>query len=662
MDKKPELLAPAGNTEAFYAAMESGADAVYLGLKDFNSRARAMNFSLKQLPAVLMEARKKGIKIYITLNTVIKNRELPLLINQLQHLQVLRPDALIIQDWGVAYLVRKYFPEMQLHASTQMGIHNSNGVNHAGALGFGRVICARELTMKELALVAKRTQTELEVFIHGALCYSISGMCLFSSYLGGASANRGLCTQPCRRFFKAGENQEAWFSLKDNQQIKQLQKLRETGIASLKIEGRMKSASYVSQVTQIYRTLLDNPQKAESTALLPGDDMGREKTDYFLGGNLKNAITKIHHIGTPIGKVIQADGKSIQFDASITLTEGMRLIITDTETNLQKIVRLTGAPVSTQGNLHWLCTEKISAGSSVFLVSLREKKFPSRLPNIRVNHQIQIDNKLKNNILNQFKSDISKENKEEIFLRINNPEWGEIIRMEYINGLILRLSAKQRKFFPESITIEKSQRHKIWLELPKFISENTSADLADFCQNAVQMGYQKFILSHIGQKKFLPANTQFATNENVYVYNDAAAKLISEEGAEFWTSPYENELENLLSGHNRNAMIALYYYPELFYSRMPVKIPSGHQAVFSDEQGRRFFKKVSDGITVVLPEIPVALFQNKDHLKNHGFSKFMIDLNWVEPSARLLKKVMLRMKNSEQLHPSTTFNFRKGLK
>ena len=192
---KPELLLPAGTLEAFFAAMEGGADAVYLGLKKFNARNRARNFSYADLQNIMAEAHSRGRKVYVTLNTLIKNNELSELVETLSALSQCRPDALIIQDLAVANLVQRYFPDLNIHASTQMSVHNSKSCNFLKDCGFSRVVLARELTMHELSQLMRSVKVETEVFVHGALCYSVSGQCLFSSYLGGNSANRGLCTQ-----------------------------------------------------------------------------------------------------------------------------------------------------------------------------------------------------------------------------------------------------------------------------------------------------------------------------------------------------------------------------------------------------------------------------------------------------------------------------------
>lgn len=173
---------PAGNTEMFHAALEGGADAVYLGLKRFNAREKAGNFTLSQLPALLGKADQHNLKIYLTLNTVIKNKEIPELIDTLYAISQTKVSAMIIQNWGVYYLVRHYFNNINLHASTQMGNHNSLGGLFSQNHGFDKVIFARELTQSEVSDIRKKSDTSVELFVHGALCYSFSGMCIFSSY------------------------------------------------------------------------------------------------------------------------------------------------------------------------------------------------------------------------------------------------------------------------------------------------------------------------------------------------------------------------------------------------------------------------------------------------------------------------------------------------
>jgi U32 family peptidase len=255
--KKPELLAPAGNMESFFAAIENGADAVYLGLKSFSARAKAENFTIDQLSQMVSYSHTRNKHIYITLNTLIKEHELPNLIELLSELDSLKIDGLIVQDMSLVKLVRDNFPNLDLHASTQMTVHNSAGVKILEELGFKRVVLARELTLKEITEIRKQTSVELEHFVHGAHCFSFSGQCYFSSWIGGKSGNRGQCTQPCRRSYTHKNKSGYYFSPKDLSSIDLLDNLKKAGVSSFKIEGRKKSAAYVAKVVSIYRKVLD---------------------------------------------------------------------------------------------------------------------------------------------------------------------------------------------------------------------------------------------------------------------------------------------------------------------------------------------------------------------------------------------------------------------
>ena len=257
----PGLLAPAGSPACALAAFEAGADAIYAGLAKFNARERGENFTPERMAQIIEYAHKLGRKVYLTLNTLVKESELPEVAETLALLEEIGPDALLVQDLGIIRMAREYFPKLVLHASTQMGFHNSAGLEIAKKLGVSRVVLERQMTLEEIAAVRKSTKLELEVFVHGALCVSLSGACLFSSYLGGYSGNRGKCKQPCRRRYFGKNGNGFFFSPQDLCTIELIPKLRELGIESLKIEGRLKQPDYVRQTVGAYRTLLDAPEE-----------------------------------------------------------------------------------------------------------------------------------------------------------------------------------------------------------------------------------------------------------------------------------------------------------------------------------------------------------------------------------------------------------------
>lgn len=293
--KKVELLAPAGNIQAFYGAINAGADAVYLGGSSFGARAYADNFSVEELLKCIEYAHIFNKKIYLTVNTLVKDREFEALHEFITPLYEAHIDGLIIQDLGVFQYIKNHFPEMELHASTQMTICSEHGAKLLKEMGASRIVPARELSLKELISIKNNVDIEIEAFIHGAMCYCYSGQCLYSSILGGRSGNRGRCAQPCRLPYtvKTGNVQydEAYYlSLKDMCTIESIPDLIQSGIDSFKIEGRMKRPEYAAGVTSIYRKYIDkyyalllqhSPDEAKAKFYISSKDLERLKGLYI---------------------------------------------------------------------------------------------------------------------------------------------------------------------------------------------------------------------------------------------------------------------------------------------------------------------------------------------------------------------------------------------
>lgn len=259
---KPELLAPAGSMESLKAAVNNGCDAVYLGGKLFSARQFAGNFSLEELEEACDYCHLRGVKVYVTINTLYKDEELKELLGFVGKLFKMGVDALIIQDSGAAKLIRENYPDLPLHASTQMTANSLEDVRYLESLGFSKIVLSRELSLEEIGEITQQAEAEIETFIHGALCVCFSGQCLMSSILGGRSGNRGRCAQTCRlpyTLYKGADKLQEGYLLspKDIQTVTILPQLIEAGIASLKIEGRMKNPEYVAGVTGIYRKYID---------------------------------------------------------------------------------------------------------------------------------------------------------------------------------------------------------------------------------------------------------------------------------------------------------------------------------------------------------------------------------------------------------------------
>ncbi len=361
--KKPELLAPAGNMDAFLAAIEAGADAIYIGGYTFGARAFANNFSDDEIIKCINYAHLYGVKVYITVNTIVYEKEVDLFLNYIDFLHRNNVDAIIIQDLGMFDLVRKVYPNLELHASTQMHIHNLNGVLNLQKWGAKRVVMARETSYEILKEIKKHTSIELEVFVHGALCVSYSGQCLISSLIGGRSGNRGKCAGTCRQQYNLIDdngkkyNEDSYLlSTRDLNTLEDIGKLIELGIDSFKIEGRMKRAEYVYLVVSIYRKAIDNYLKYKETRITEDDILELKKiyNRRFTKGYLfndKNIMNtyRPNHLGIKIGKVIKKDKNSIYIKLNNKLIngDGIRflnkveddgLIISQMYINKQKVI------------------------------------------------------------------------------------------------------------------------------------------------------------------------------------------------------------------------------------------------------------------------------------------------------------------------------------
>ncbi len=337
-----ELLAPVGNFENFFAALEAGADAVYVGAPGFNARNLAKDLQLEEIGAMIRYSHARAKKLYIAANSLLLERELPRVIETLALLETFQPDALIVQDLGLIQLVQKHFPRLKMHASTLMTAHNTEAVQALSHLGCERVVLARELTLKEIGSICARTEIEIEIFIHGAMCFSYSGLCLFSSFLGGKSGLRGRCVQPCRRAYstsgkgKKGGHEKSGaylFSMNDLTGLAAIPALREAGVASLKIEGRLRSAHYVRTVVQAYRLAMDATAEEfqdvlPQAASLVKKAMSRKiSSGYFFSPQPPEAITPYHsgNIGLHLGRAESVKPAGEAFVCTVSLKESLQV-------------------------------------------------------------------------------------------------------------------------------------------------------------------------------------------------------------------------------------------------------------------------------------------------------------------------------------------------
>ncbi|MDO8727040.1 MAG: DUF3656 domain-containing protein [Candidatus Methanoperedens sp.] len=347
----PELLAPVGSKESLIAAVENGADAVYFGGTLFSARQYASNFDREELEWAIDHAHARMVRTYVTVNTLIKDSELEEAASYLHFLCNAGADAVIVQDIGILKLLREQLPDLPVHASTQMTIHNAEGVKFLQEMGVKRVVLAREMSLDEIMRIKSETGIEIETFIHGALCFSYSGQCLLSSMIGGRSGNRGYCAQPCRKKYRAGEVEGYLLSPKDLNMSEHIPVLMEAGIDSFKIEGRMKRPEYVAGVVRVYRRLIDRYVKEPSKFRVTDEEKHTLRqlfnrgftTGYFLGNPGSELMSRKypHNRGTQIGSVVDYEPRkkmvSIYLKAQLRAGDGIGIGVRDTGVTVKGI-------------------------------------------------------------------------------------------------------------------------------------------------------------------------------------------------------------------------------------------------------------------------------------------------------------------------------------
>ncbi|MCL2759349.1 MAG: U32 family peptidase [Treponema sp.] len=599
-----ELLAPAGSPEALDAAIGEGADAVYLGLKDFNARLRSTNFTYAQFEGAMRSLRRMGKKVYVTVNTVFEQREADRMYQLLKYLANHEPDALIVQDFGIIALCKSEFPNLRLHASTQMNIASARGANALSRHGVSRVVLARELSLEELRSIKTETNLELEVFVHGALCISVSGICLFSSFLGGKSANRGMCTQACRRLYHKSDRSEGnsgyYFSSNDLQLLERVPDLAAAGIKALKIEGRMKSASYVGAVVSAYRLVVDAVSGGDEDEIrrcieqgqeILRNDFARPKTQYLIGGvdsfshteaqrrkehkkDEQNEEEKLHvkidwlnpaqdgGTGISLGIILK-----IKFDggerlALVTPPMGVKLSARDSvrihhsDDSGRISQKLTFAEKGNGG--YWISAPEGSIGDHVYLIQTKEmrKRYAPVITQTPAGKGPGRERTPFPQItLTSNESGRNKKNEpfpEELYVAVSRPEDFYILQSSRPKRVMLPLSRKNARYLlsdNKPVLPFKPAEMIITLDpwFPQSIAGYENAVMADEIRQLIEKGYHHYVVNNPGHFSMLRDfdKIKLIAGPWLYTFNSWSLSYIASLGVHGFISPLENNRQNL---------------------------------------------------------------------------------------------------------------------
>ncbi len=699
----PELVAPAGNLESFFAAMEAGADAVYLGLKKFSARRLARNFSLEELSRVIAFARGKDAKIYVALNSLILPAEIPELVETLAMLEKIGPDALIIQDPAVLYLVFNYFPGIRLHGSTLMAIHNHCGAQELKKLGVKRVVLARELSLEEIREIRKKTDIELEVFVHGALCYSYSGLCLASSFLGGKSGLRGNCVQPCRRLYRSRGETGYFLSASDLSAIEIVPEFKRAGVEALKLEGRMKPAEYVHSVVKAYRLVLDAPENREKEAIgealeiLKGAPGRKPTPGYFLQGKKKaNSLDILapHRSGTSgiwIGTVTGKRGSEIIVKLRHGLDAGDRLRPEsgsgkEKQAFVVKEIRKKGKNVRAgkKGDVITLRTGvNIDVEDKLFKVGSKSRSRWSshsklgKQPFGRLGTSLP---ELKKNLfsrdpaLDEYCADALGR------LRDEGNRWSRLPERSYLKIGGVHLLSEAFKFPVDDVillatreNLEKVSKRRFSHEqfdrfgwfIPPIILEKDIEYYSNAIAWYVERGFNYWWINNWSHFKFfenrgvkLVADSSFNVSNNVelWVYRNwgCRAAVLS------WEMSRQDIARLVKSRPPLPVYMTVYGYPPIFTSRIKPPVKSSKISLEGDKRSS-FRVTDREGVCIISPSWPVNLFEYLDEIKSLGIRNFVIDCSHSHCDKRELTRVVSGYRRERTDLPRSRFNYERSV-
>lgn len=708
-----ELLAPAGNIESLDAAVGEGADAVYLGLKSFNARLRTANFAWNQFEAAVDALHRQKKKVYVTVNTVCEERETERLYRFLSYLRSVGPDALIIQDYAVIRMAQEFFPEMPLHASTQMNVESASAVRLLQSLGIRRTVLARELGLEEIKKIKRETDAELEVFVHGALCVSESGLCLFSSYLGGKSANRGMCTQACRRFYSAevsgGARQGYYFSPCDLQLIEQIPDLIDAGVSSFKIEGRMKSAEYVGTVVSAYRYVIDHYKEDRKGAIATGkrilaSDFARSKTTYWYGfttpeDGVQNAAEKILNpdqaggTGIYLGKIastkpapkelIQAYRDSLPANSAepaqnIQLAalqggnydpdpgDSIRLHKKDDSGRVSHKIR--SVEIDEQKNKRWIdIPAGFTMGDDVYLLQIKSgsKRYGRVLPNDISRFRKQPRDEMlpvldltpvKQNELSYFP--------EGVYAQVSSIP--DVFAVQALNPvrLILELNSETCYDLLNKKTALPFPKKQVYISLEPFCAAAQEDNLKSTLEQLISDGYNQFVVNNLAHIQMLRnSDVRMIAGPYLYTFNRWAVSFLENQDIGAFIMPYENSRRNLEATFDESVrsrvLVPVFAYPALF--RMRFKLPKDYDFTYFEDKEETVFKVNStvDG-SFVMPEEPFCIVDKIKHINASGFKRILIDFSKTKVSRSQIKAISTSMAKGLPLSGISRFNWKDG--
>lgn len=689
-NKDFELLAPAGSLEILKGVIESGADAVYVGGSMFGARAYANNFTEEELLEAIDFAHLRGVKVYLTVNTLIKNSEFSKLYDYLLPYYKRGLDAVIVQDLGVVKAIHEYFPSMELHTSTQMTVTGADGVRFLSQFGVTRVVMAREVSLAEMKRIHEETGMELEAFVHGALCYSYSGQCLFSSILGGRSGNRGRCAQPCRLPYTVeGKKDEYILSLKDMCGIKALDKLHDAGVYSLKIEGRMKQLEYACGVVKYYRSYIDSMKPVTDAEYDRIKALGNRCgfTDrYYFDHNGSDMVTYVKPNFVSNAAEPSPEKRKLSIEGELVLREGEPGSLTvkrgdvTYKASIEPVSAALKAPLDKKAAIDRINKTgdtdfefshiKAQIGENVFVPNgalnklrrdaisglcdkLLKKYYRDDARYADISSMCELPEHVVKSDATHEDGAVNAKDYTTICSCMTRAQLDTLISYECFDVFYLDFDMYDRKTliqqFADDVKSLTKRNKKVYLMLPTIFRADSSDYFVSIAKELDKVSFEGFVVKNY-EELYLTENLftgkKVILDHNMYTFNDVSRSVFFEHGVSGDTVPLELNSKEIMHRNNIGSQMIVYgYYPLMTTANCVHKNTKGcdkkQKLIYLKDRYNKSFavcNNCKECYNTIYNSLPTMLTKNISKLKEAGIRSFRYSFTIETP--KQIKAVM----------------------
>lgn len=689
-NKDFELLAPAGSLEILKGVIESGADAVYVGGSMFGARAYANNFTEEELLEAIDFAHLRGVKVYLTVNTLIKNSEFSKLYDYLLPYYKRGLDAVIVQDLGVVKAIHEYFPSMELHTSTQMTVTGADGVRFLSQFGVTRVVMAREVSLAEMKRIHEETGMELETFVHGALCYSYSGQCLFSSILGGRSGNRGRCAQPCRLPYTVeGKKDEYILSLKDMCGIKALDKLHDAGVYSLKIEGRMKQLEYACGVVKYYRSYIDSMKPVTDADYDRIKALGNRCgfTDrYYFDHNGSDMVTYVKPNFVSNAAEPSPEKRKLSIEGELVLREGEPGSLTvkrgdvTYKASIEPVSAALKAPLDKKAAIDRINKTgdtdfefshiKAQIGENVFVPNgalnklrrdaisglcdkLLKKYYRDDARYADISSMCELPEHVVKSDATHEDGAVNAKDYTTICSCMTRAQLDTLISYECFDVFYLDFDMYDRKTliqqFADDVKSLTKRNKKVYLMLPTIFRADSSDYFVSIAKELDKVSFEGFVVKNY-EELYLTENLftgkKVILDHNMYTFNDVSRSVFFEHGVSGDTVPLELNSKEIMHRNNIGSQMIVYgYYPLMTTANCVHKNTKGcdkkQKLIYLKDRYNKSFavcNNCKECYNTIYNSLPTMLTKNISKLKEAGIRSFRYSFTIETP--KQIKAVM----------------------